>query len=189
MKYMLDPTLISSVIAETLDTPIEPIQAVGQGVMNLTIALSVVVIASNIAAIILVLVDQFRSRRPKNVSERFKEYKTTVGTVVSVHKVAYYIKRYKPEEEKTKNDNGGDENEKTVNNPADAPLEVRKIRYKVFYEFTLPDTGDLYSGDCYVYNDDEVSPGDIIEITYKPDDPMVNFTDYNIPPGYLADKK
>ena len=184
MKYLLDPTLLSNVIAETIDTPTEPIRAMGQGIMNLTIILSVVVIVSNITAIVLVLVDQFRTRRPKNVSERYKEYKTTVGTVESVHKVAYYIKRYKPENEGEK-----DNNAKPAKDSDDAPLEVRKIRYKVFYKFTLPETGDLYSGNCYVYNDDELSPGDIIEITYKPDDPMVNFTDYNMPPGSLADKK
>ena len=44
----------------------------------LTIVLIAMVIAANITAIILVLVLHNQTKRPKNISERYKSYKTTV---------------------------------------------------------------------------------------------------------------
>ena len=180
----------------------------------ITIVLMSMVIAANIAAIILLIVLHKQMKRPKNVSDRYKEYKTTVGTVISVEKVAYYFKRYvKPEEntidtsKKKDKDTLPSAGEKTTasvvekhtgsevvyktpeqvaeENKAEA-LEIRKFRYKVFYEFTAEGTSNLYTGECYVYDPNAVNPGDIIEVTYKPDDPMINFTDYSIPAGFLA---
>ena len=178
----------------------------------ITIALISMVIVANITAIILLIVLYRQTRRPKNVSERYKQYKTTVGTVVSVEKVAYYIKRYVKKEHPDEEDGKkkvsdlpkvhrstaspvekSDGSEVVLKSPEEiaaetenAALEIRKFRYKVFYEFTIPDSGNLYTGECYVYDPHAVSPGDIIEITYKPGDPMINFTDYSMPAGYLA---
>lgn len=178
----------------------------------ITIMLVSMVILTNIVAIILLIVLHKQTKRPKNISERFKEYKTTVGNVVSVEKVAYYIKRYVKKEEpldsdgkKKKDDlpkigksspsvvekHSGSEvilksPEKMKEEAEKEQVEIRKFRYKVFYEFTVPETGNLYSGECYVYDPNAVNPGDIIEITYKPDDPMINFTDYSMPAGFLT---
>ena len=177
-----------------------------------TIVLVAMVIVANIVAIVLLIVLHQQTKRPKNVSERYKHYKTTVGTVVSVQKVAYYIKRYvKKELELDEKGNAkgmkqpadakpevspiekhtGDEvvfksPEKLAKEQEDASLEIRKFRYKVFYEFTVAETGNLYTGECYIYNPSDLNPGDIIEVTYKPDDPMINFTDYSMPAGFLA---
>ncbi len=178
----------------------------------LTIVLISMVILANIVAIILLIVQYRQTRRPKNVSERFKQYTTTVGTVVSVEKVAYYIKRYVKKD--TTNESGDKKakadialSDKKAPSPVEkysgsevvlkspeelaeetenATLEIRKFRYKVFYEFTVPDSGNLYTGECYIYDPHAISPGDIIEVTYKPSDPMINFTDYSMPAGFLA---
>lgn len=175
----------------------------------LTIVLIAMVIAANITAIILVLVLHNQTKRPKNISERYKSYKTTVGNVVSVEKVAYYIKRYvkKEENDEKKKDEIGVKVDKSApvavakhtgsevvykspeeiaKDQENASIEIRKFRYKVLYEFTAPETNNLYTGECYVYDPNAVNPGDILEITYKPDDPMINFTDYSMPAGFLA---
>lgn len=176
-----------------------------------TIVLLFMVVAANIIAIILLIVLHKQTKRPKNISDRYKSYKTTVGNVVSVEKVAYYIKRYVKKEDlddnKKKKDDIGikvdkspaaavekvTENEvvfksaeQIAKEQEETALEIRKFRYKVFYEFTIPESGNLYTGECYVYDPNAVNPGDILEVTYKPDDPMINFTDYSMPAGFLA---
>lgn len=202
-----------SEVAETSDAAYSMVQTVN----ILTIVLAGIVILANVTAIVLLIAEHKRTKRPKNVTERYKTYKTTIGTVVSVEKVAYYFKRYVKNEELDNTDINGKKKkidttkptlkkddispvekytanevvykstEKIEEEQKAASLEVRKFRYKVFYEFTIPDTGNLYSGECYVYDPTAVNPGDIIEVKYKPDDPMINFTDYSMPVGYLAD--
>ena len=172
----------------------------------ITIVLVSIVIVTNIVAIILLLLMHNQTKRATHTSERYKTYKNTIATVVSVTKVAYYIKRYeKPEPtnndvSKKKSDellpsSGGKKNASVVEKYSNDEIifrspdsikdhaEVKKYRYKVLYEFTPDGTENLYTGECYVYHPETVKPGDIIEITYKPDDPMINFTDYSLPSG------
>lgn len=180
-----------------------------------TIVLMTAVIIINVTAITLLVIMHKNSKRPREFAERYKEYVQTVGNVVSVEKVAYYIKRYVKKEEPLEGD--GKKSGKTGDIPKliiakkapspvekstgsevvmkspeelakeqeEAAIEIRKFRYRVFYEFTVAETGSLYTGECYIYDPSAVNPGDIIEIMYKPDDPMINFTDYSMPAGYL----
>ncbi len=191
MLFLLDTS-------EQMDTLIESFDMASYEMARrasiLTVILSLVIVISNIAAIVLLIVEHKHTKRPKNVSERYKSYKTAMGTVKSVKKVAYYIKRY------DKKDSSGEsivekstETEVIIKSPEqiakeqeESSLEIRKFRYKVHYEFTVSYTGKLYSGECYVYDSNTVNPGDIIEITYKPNNPNVNFTDYNMPVGFLS---
>ncbi len=174
----------------------------------ITIVLVSIVIVTNIVAIILLIMMHKQTKRPKNPSERYKAYKNTIATVVSVEKVAYFIKRYeKPDpdsDDKPKKgaeplpNSGGKRNASVVEKYSSDEIifrssekdeqihEIKKYRYKVLYEFTPDGTENLYTGECYVYNSETLKPGDIIEITYKPDDPMINFTDYSLPAGISA---
>ncbi len=221
MPYFLDAltdneAVFGQAVSEAVETS-GTAYSVVQTVNILTIVLAGIIILANVTAIVLLIAEHKRSKRPKNITERYKKYKITMGTVVSVEKVAYYFKRYVKNEDLDTTDINGKKkkvdttkptlkkgdispvekytaNEVVYKSPEKleeeqnaASLEVRKFRYKVFYEFTIPDTGNLYSGECYVYDPNAVNPGDIIEVTYKPDDPMINFTDYSMPVGYLAD--
>ena len=174
----------------------------------ITIVLVSIVIITNIVAIVLLIMMHKQTKRPSNPSMRYKTYRNTIATVVSVTKVAYYIKRYeKPDtdeedDKKKKNDllpsSGGKKTTSVVEKYSGSEIvyrspdevkkngEVKKYRYKVLYEFTPEGTENLYTGECYVYSPNTLMPGDIIEITYKPDDPMINFTDYSLPAGISA---
>lgn len=175
----------------------------------ITVVLMVLVILTNIVAIVLLAISYKQSKRPKEVGERYKDYKRTVGNVVSVEKVAYYIKRYVKKEddaiEKPKKDELALKIDKNAPSPVEKhtgnevvyktpeklaeeqeALEIRKFRYRVFYEFTVQESGSLYTGECYVYEPGIINPGDIIEVVYDPSDPMRNFTDQNMPAGYLT---
>ena len=180
-----------------------------------TVVLMSAVILVNIITIILLLIMYKRSKKPREISERYKEYVQTVGNVVSVEKVAYYIKRYVKKEDNEKSGAAGDKKldipallidkkapspvekstgsevvmkspEEIAKEQDETTVEIRKFRYRVFYEFTVPESGNLYTGECYIYEPGIMNPGDIIEVIYKPDDPMINFTDYSMPAGYLS---
>ena len=215
--FFVDSELVSS-MAELVETMgnAEEMMGTVRSVTILTVVMSSIVILSNVLAILLLIVEHHRTKRPKNVGERYKHYKTTAAKVISVEKVAYYIKKFVRKSSSEELDSVGNKKKDDVTNPLidkDAPShvekstadevilkspeqlakeqsesheEIRKIRYRVFYEFTVADTGNLYTGECYVYDADAVNPGDIIEVTYNPDDPMNNFTDYNMPVGYLV---
>ena len=50
----------------------------------ITIALMLMVVTVNIAAIILLVVFHKQTRRPRELGERFKDYQKTVGNVLTV---------------------------------------------------------------------------------------------------------
>ncbi len=61
---------------------------------------------------------------------------------------------------------------------------VEKYRYCVRYEFSIGDGNNLYSGEFFVYEEnDNVKVGKNVDVKYDPSNPMVNFTSYSSPVG------
>lgn len=67
--------------------------------------------------------------------------------------------------------------------------KVRKVRYDVSYEFSVPDTDGctrLVDGEFSVYKlNEDIQKGKEIEVMYKEDRPTSNYTAYSSPIGRL----